>query len=310
MSRAWLPIGLICGFLSLTSCEKPQQETPTSGKLTVCTAEAYLKLTQAEAQQFDSLYPQATVTVFGATTREAIVNLLNDSVAFVIVDRQLNADERKVEEKAKLQLEEVKIAEDALAVVLNRLNSIEKISQDTLKDILMQKINNWAQIPESKLTGRIETVLTGRNSGAFELLQNYFFNLSEEIKPTVLQATQSAVLHYLAHHPQAIGLISLASTGSLLKQLTTVDSLKSAKVLAISGLDSTGQRAVFKLHQANVYLGRYPLHYPVYIYFNSRRSKLAAGFSAFVASAPGQKIILNWGLVPATMPVRLVQIKE
>jgi phosphate transport system substrate-binding protein len=37
---------------------------------------------------------------------------------------------------------------------------------------------------------------------------------------------------------------------------------------------------------------------------------VAAGFLAFVASAPGQKILLNAGLVPATMPVRLVQITQ
>lgn len=35
---------------------------------------------------------------------------------------------------------------------------------------------------------------------------------------------------------------------------------------------------------------------------------LGAGFTAFVASERGQRIVLKFGLVPATMPVRLVEI--
>jgi hypothetical protein len=35
---------------------------------------------------------------------------------------------------------------------------------------------------------------------------------------------------------------------------------------------------------------------------------VSVGFISFVSSAPGQKIVLNNGLVPVTMPVRLVQL--
>ena len=78
--------------------------------------------------------------------------------------------------------------------------------------------------------------------------------------------------------------------------------------LAFTGVDSTGQKASYGFYQAYVHLGKYPLNYPVYICLNDSKSALGAGFSAFIASAPGQKIILDWGLVPVTMPVRLVQL--
>jgi phosphate transport system substrate-binding protein len=67
------------------------------------------------------------------------------------------------------------------------------------------------------------------------------------------------------------------------------------------------------LHQANVYRGFYPLHYGVYIYCTTSDKRDAGpeiGFTTFVASHPGQKIIMDAGLVPATMPIRLVQINE
>ena len=86
------------------------------------------------------------------------------------------------------------------------------------------------------------------------------------------------------------------------------DSTSAARAVPVvaAGLDSV--IAPQKLHQANVYRGFYPLHYPVYLAYVGSSSSVAVGFGAFVASAAGQKIILNAGLVPATMPVRLVQV--
>jgi len=57
-----------------------------------------------------------------------------------------------------------------------------------------------------------------------------------------------------------------------------------------------------------VYLGKYPLHFPVIMYVRPSRSRLALGFSGFVADVAGQQIVLNRGLVPATTPIRLVQL--
>jgi phosphate transport system substrate-binding protein len=39
-------------------------------------------------------------------------------------------------------------------------------------------------------------------------------------------------------------------------------------------------------------------------------SGLGTGFVSFVAGDQGQRIILKSGLVPATMPVRLIQVKK
>jgi len=39
-------------------------------------------------------------------------------------------------------------------------------------------------------------------------------------------------------------------------------------------------------------------------------SGLGSGFISFVAGEKGQRIILKSGLVPATMPIRLVKVKK
>jgi phosphate transport system substrate-binding protein len=40
------------------------------------------------------------------------------------------------------------------------------------------------------------------------------------------------------------------------------------------------------------------------------RAGLASGFIAFVAGEKGQRVVLKAGLVPATMPVRIVEVNN
>jgi phosphate transport system substrate-binding protein len=296
-----LAAGLSCGRFA-------DDETATKGRLAVCASESHLELIQAEVDEFTSLYKDAKVDVFGASTREAIVHLLNDSVSVVVVDRMLNAEEERVVQKEKLKLERIEVALDAVAVVVNRLNDAQSISKETLKDILVRAVTDWNQVPGAGLSGPVELVLTGRNSGTYELVKERFFGLSEEIRASVVLPSQKEVLEYVATHPEAVGLVALASLKNPSVQSLGTDSAAAAiRALSFAGRDSTGKSVLFKLHQAHIHLGRYPLSYSVYVY-SRRDSDLAAGFVGFVTGAVGQKIILNWGLVPVTMPVRIVTL--
>ena len=60
--------------------------------------------------------------------------------------------------------------------------------------------------------------------------------------------------------------------------------------------------------QAYVFMEYYRYVAPVYIYSREIDRNVSLGFISFVCSAPGQKIIQEGGLVPARMPVRIVQL--
>jgi phosphate transport system substrate-binding protein len=61
-------------------------------------------------------------------------------------------------------------------------------------------------------------------------------------------------------------------------------------------------------HPAYVYQGYYPVIAPVYVYTRNIEQDVSMGFIAFLTSAAGQKVFQKDGLVPATMPVRLVHL--
>ena len=77
------------------------------------------------------------------------------------------------------------------------------------------------------------------------------------------------------------------------------------KALALA---KEGSDQFITVHQASVYQGAYPIVQPVYALSTSGAYGLASGFIAFLTSAPGQKIFLDSGLVPVTMPVKLIRI--
>jgi phosphate transport system substrate-binding protein len=62
--------------------------------------------------------------------------------------------------------------------------------------------------------------------------------------------------------------------------------------------------------QGSIYDKTYPFVREVYM--NSRESftGLGSGFVSFVSGEKGQRIILKSGLVPATMPIRIIQVKN
>jgi phosphate transport system substrate-binding protein len=307
------------------ACAPRASESPTRGRLDVAVAESHAAIATREAALFGSLYAEAHVRVLPMTTREAFIALIADSVRLVVVDRRPNAEEERALAEVGARIEEVRIAEDALALVVNPANGQRDVSLDQAADLLSGRTPDWAALPGAALSGPVAVVMTGRNSGAWELLTEHFFPGRGWTAPGVRAESQRDVLAQVAAVPGAVGVVSVAcwkdpgaasvrasvhpSRPAAAGWAAGVPSAAPVRALAIVAADSLGVSEPRALHQANIHLGLYPLHYPIYVVFNSR-SLLAAGFSAFVASAPGQKLLLDAGLVPATMPVRLVQLSE
>jgi phosphate transport system substrate-binding protein len=318
MNRIILCVAVLLG--SLNGCNRQEAEiSPTKGHVTAIVSESHLPLLQKEADEFHRLYEAASVTLLPASTREAVVHLLNDSVRVIVTDRALNAEERGVVEKAGIKITETKIAEDALVLVVHQQNPVQNMALASLKDIVTRKITEWSRVPEAKrpgskaLSGPIEFVFTGRNSGAYELLAQKFLNLQEDLVPAVVAQTQKEVLDYVATHPRAFGVVSAACFYSVTRPQGVPETTTVLRTLAVPRTDTTAADVFVKVHQYYIHRGIYPFHYGVYMYFTSAPTRDAGpelGFTTFVASYPGQKIIQDAGLVPATMPIRVIQTKQ
>ncbi len=252
------------------------------------------------------MYEQAHITHLQSTTRDAVVQLLNDSVKLITSPRQFNDEERAVIQKYKLEVDTFKIAYDAALVLVNENNSLTRIKVEELKDILLGKAKTWRDVGEKKIAGRIVVALGGVNSGMYEYVKQRITNSQPFADVVYPCSTTTQVISYVASHNNAIGFVSQSWVSSTPAK---------TRILDIGDPNFTRDSASTTLEyfpplQAHVYRGYYPLSRTLYIFSRNAGTGVGVGFTAFVTGGEGQKLFLKNGLVPATMPVRLIQLES
>jgi phosphate transport system substrate-binding protein len=165
------------------------------------------------------------------------------------------------------------------------------------------KISRWNQISKSSPADQIDVVFDHPNSGILRYLRDTLTNITT-VPPNFFAVNNNeAVIDYVSKKKNAIGLIGVAWVSDA-EDSTANSFLKTVHVAAISR-DS----AFYQPYQAYIAQKLYPLTRNVVIISREARSGLGSGFLTYVASDKGQRVVLKAGLVPATMPVRIVEIR-
>ena len=291
----------VIALIGFQGCIEERKESPTKGQVTVISSESVMPMVQAQEQKFEELYAQAHIELLSATDREAVSRLLSDSITIIVTSRALNAEERDVQDRMNMTIAEYKIAYDGVAVVVNLGNPISRLRTTQLDSILRGIATTWKSLG-GESTGKIEVCLPSRNSGEFEVLTSKVTRGAAVAVPAAVTQTSLEMITYVKNHPDAIGFVGLCW---LSNQKEKVQIVELADPHAPDSLGIAGK--YFGAHTAYVYQRFYPLTHEIFIYSRADNYGVAAGFLTFITSGPGQKIVLNSGLVPATMPVRLVE---
>jgi phosphate transport system substrate-binding protein len=297
MKRFFFSILLIL-IAGVGGCKK-KDETATSGHRLLLTADPYVPLMQQEVDQFMSIYPEVKMEVRSASTREAVVLLLNDSVHSIVIDRQFNEEEQQVIQQAAIRIVENKIAEDGVAIIVHKQNPISSIHTESVRNIVTNTVKDWSQITEAHWSGVIDFVLTSKNSGMYELLQKRIFSVSKPLEPTTVMPNQSEVVKYVSTHPQSVGCVAASLVNDEIEQI---------KVIPVLAKSPEGIEKEYVPRQQEIYNALYPFHYSLYLYNAETKTSVGVGFGALVLSNVGQKIIQRAGLVPASIPYRTIQL--
>lgn len=299
---AAISTALVLSFLLFVGgCKERKENTPTSGTATILASESIATLIESEANEFHRIYPSVTLRVLPVATREAVVQFLNDSVLAIAIDRPLNEEEQYVVSSANLKVTENLIGSDAVVVLVPPLNSLRTLSLATLRSVLSGDINSWERIPESRYRGPIHLILTGRNSGLYEILTRQYAGESNPPRPSTVVATQDEIIRAVEQDRQAVGLVFFSQFDKYRKN--TQGPL--LRALNFELKDTTVQPT-----QETIYERLYPLSLPLYYYSRERKAQTASGFATFIKSLDGQKLIQNAGIVPATIPSRTIQITQ
>ena len=296
---------------SLVACnsrkETEPDDTPTSGVIAVASDESLAPILQEEVAVFESIYKEAGIVPLFSGETETINRLLHDSTWLAVTTRQLTGEETDFMNRKKLYPKAIRIATDAIALIVNRQNADSLIGIPTLKDILTGKIHNWNELSPGNPATRIEVVFDNPNSSTVRYAIDSI--CGGEKLSAHLQAAQSnrAVLDYVSKTPGALGVIGVNWISDP-SDSTCMSFIDNIRVIAVSRYREATPANSFKPYQAYIALGDYPMTRPVYLILSEPRTGLASGFTSFVSSDRGQRIILKSGLLPVTQPVRIVNI--
>ena len=286
---------LLVNFIGCNNQDSPD-DTPTTGKLTLCADETYKPLIDSEIATFESIYKYSDISVKYKTETEAFNDLMNDSVRLIIVPRNLNKEELKQFEKWEIVPKITKVAYDAIALIGTKdikdtVYTIAKINSLINYDVTDKKFKN------------IKIVFDNNNSSTVRFLKEKT-GVKKFSSNCYALSSNKAVLEYIAKEKNSIGIIG-ANWISDHDDSTNISFLKSVKVLEVA---TDEKSEPLKPYQAYIAQKTYPLYRETYIISKEAYTGLGTGFTAFVASERGQRVVLKFGLVPATMPVRLVEI--
>lgn len=276
-------------------------DQPTYGTITITADESLKPLIDAEIDTFEATYTNAHINVIYTSEEKAIRAMLQDSARMAIVTRSLTPEENDYLIKQSYNCKEQRIAKGGIALIMNRANKDTLLTLDHFKKILTGT-NNLSQLDKNFSATPVVVVFDHPNSGIIRYLRDSVQTF--ESLPAYCYAVNGnpQVIDYVSKNPQAIGLIDVSWISDR-DDSTTNSFLGSIKVVGISD-----ERGYFQPYQAYIADRSYPLLRDIKILSREARMGLGSGFTAFVASEKGQRIVLKSGIVPATMPIRVIQV--
>jgi len=290
----------------------------TSGEMKIAVDENIEPLMKAEIEEFQRLNQEAIVKMISAPTNNVIADLLNKDVKFIVSTRNLNAEEKAIAEKNKLEISDYPIAVDGIGFIVNLKNPVSRVTSDDLKKILNGEFKNWTDIisPDEDqniksksyfkpASSNIKVFIQRKNSSTHDYVLDSILKQTQYVNSAVICSTSSQVLNSVRENENSVGVINMnwLSTGNH----DTIDS--TVKPLRVSKIRDNGRQEDYtEFHQGLLYNGTYPYRRTIYAITSEIGITLATGFIIFLTKTDGQKIVLKNSLVPVNQPIRTIQI--
>jgi phosphate transport system substrate-binding protein len=233
---------------------------------------------------------------------------MNDSVKVIVTSKKLSDYQIQYLRDTLVIARTTTYAYDALALVTNKQNKDTLIKYNSIKDIFTGKINKWSNInPKSKL-GDIRVIFDNNKSGNIRYFKELF-----EIRDTLAGnfyavKSNAEVIDFVARNPDALGIVSVNWISDKDDSMS-MSFIKKVNVVAVSQ-QFINDGSYYRPYQGSIYDKSYPFVREIYCISRETFAGLGSGFINWACAEQGQRIVLKSGLVPATMPIRLVQIKH
>jgi len=276
-----------CLVLMILILSVPAFAAKDKNSIQVKGSDTMVNLAQAWAEKYMENNPSDFVAVTGGGSGTGLSSLISGTCDIAMSSRNIKEKEIGLAKKRGIEPNEIKVALDGLAVVVNPSNSVGELTLDQLAGIFSGRISNWKEVG-----GRDEAiVILSRevNSGTHVYFKEHVLrkndpNGKEEFAPSALMLSSSqAIADETAGNPSAIGYYGMGYISPKQKPIAIAKDEKSEYV----------EPAI-----ENVISGKYPISRPLFLYTNNIPEGLVKKFIDYTLSKEGQEIVLATDFVP------------
>lgn len=281
MFKKWLVVLAISIFATSAYAAKNNNSIQVKGSDTM------VNLGQAWAEKYMEKNTGDFIAVTGGGSGTGLSSLISGTCDIAMSSRNIKDKEVALARQKGINPNEIKVALDGLAVVVNPANPVSKLTIVQLAGIFTGKITNWKE-----LGGKDEKIVVLSrevNSGTHVYFKEHVLrsndpNSKEEFSPAALMLSSSqAIADEVAGNPAAVGYYGMGYI-----------SKKQKAILVARDEKSEYEEPTIE----NVVNGKYPISRPLFLYTNGQPQGIAKKFIDFCLSKEGQEIVLATDFVP------------
>ena len=224
------------------------------------------------------------ISVTGGGSGTGIAALLNGTTDICAASRKMKPDELALAKKQNLDLKEIEVALDGIAVVVHPSNPLNEISMEELKGIFTGEIEDWNVVggPGKKIV----VLSRESSSGTYVFFQEHVLQKNDYTAKARLMPATSAIIQAVSEDQAAVGYVGLGYA---------VEAGKRVKTLKVKADDSS---AAITPSENTVKDATYPIARPLQLYVKKDAGEDMDAFIEFVLGKEGQDIAKSTGYVP------------
>jgi len=299
----------LLSIFGLSACnqdpnKKEELDGATFGEITIAIDATYKPIFDSMVEAFEATYKRAKINVIYTSELEAVNLVLQDSARVAVVAREFTDNEKKVIEKSKIMPRTEKVAIDAIAIIVNNNNKLMQLSEEEIKGILTGKFTKWSDIRPEGSNLPINVVFESNASGIAEYFKTLYSIDLSQAKNFSGAKDNFEPINAVKNSPSTIAFLSSGWVKNT-KDSTNTSFIGEVTVVSVA---KEGSAEFVPPLQAYIHTKTYPYTRGVYMLRKEARMGLGTGFTKYVATEKGQRIFLKAGLLPSTMPIRVVEL--
>ncbi|UQD55314.1 phosphate ABC transporter substrate-binding protein [Flavobacterium sp. K5-23] len=278
---------LMLPLIGMLSCGKAKTEdkgtesNATAVSVTIKGSDTVLPLAQKEAEELMKANKEVSVTVVGGGTGVGLTALIDGTTDIAMASRDLKTEEKLKFSESKTEIEQVIIAYDALAVIVNPANKVGQLTREQLEKIFIGEIKNWKEVGGAD--EKIVAYSRESSSGTYEFFKDEVMDKKNYATNVLSLPATGAIVQAVGQTKGAIGYVGLAYETKEVKQLSV--SYDQGKTFVAPSVASAKDKT-------------YPISRPLFYMYNKTNAAKVKTLIDYALSAEGQKNVSEIGYVP------------